>query len=83
MIKAIHVTASDDYSIYVTLEDGRKLRIDMAFIKNQSGSVVDPLKNLAEFKKVFVRNGIVTWSTGYDIDPYYLIEQGTIINKIA
>jgi hypothetical protein len=25
----------------------------------------------------------VTWTTGYDIDPYYLVEQGIVVNKTA
>jgi hypothetical protein len=83
MIRAIQVTANDDYSILVMLEDGRTLKVDMKFLKNQSGPVVESLKDVGEFKKVFVRNGIVTWSTGYDIDPYYLIEQGSVVTKTA
>ncbi len=83
MIKAIQAVANDDYTIIVTLEDGRRLKVDMSVINSQSGPVVDPLKMLTEFKKVFVRNGIVTWTTGYDIDPYFLVEQGSVIDKIA
>lgn len=83
MIKAIKVTPQDDYSIMVTLEDGRVVRFDMQFVKGLNGPVVNPLKNIDEFKKAFVRNGIVTWPSGYDIDPYYLIEESTPVNKIA
>ncbi len=83
MIKAIKVTANDDYTILVTLEDGRNLMMNMAFIKNSAGPVVEPLKELGEFKKVFIRNGIVLWPTGYDIDPYYLAEHGVASNKTA
>ncbi len=83
MIKAIQVTANDDYTILVTLEDGRIIRMDMNFIKRQQGPVVDVLKQVNEFKKVFVRNGIVTWHTGYDIDPYFLVDTGILVNKIA
>lgn len=83
MIRAIQVVAQDDFNILVTLEDGRRIKFDMNFLKNQSGPVVDPLKEVTEFKKVFVRNGIVTWTTGFDIDPYYLVEQGVVVNKTA
>ncbi|MBI4403801.1 MAG: DUF2442 domain-containing protein [Deltaproteobacteria bacterium] len=83
MIKAISVIGNDDYSIVVTLEDGRVIRMDMSFVKTLHGPVADPLKDLNEFKNVFIRNGIVTWATGYDVDPYHLIEQGTVVKKIA
>ncbi len=83
MIRAIGVVANDDYSIEVRLEDGRDLKMDMKFLTDESGPVVDPLKKIMEFKKVFIRNGIVTWPTGYDIDPYFLLEQGSIITRTA
>jgi len=83
MIKAIQVVPHDDYTIIVSLESGQVIKMDMSFIKNLTGPVVDPLKSLSEFKKVFIRNGIVTWTTGYDIDPYYLVEQGVSVSKTA
>jgi hypothetical protein len=83
MIKSIHVTANDDFTITASLEDGRVIKMDMNFIQNLNGPVVDPIKKISEFKKVFVRNGIITWSTGFDIDPYYLIEQGVVVSKTA
>jgi hypothetical protein len=78
MIKAIHVIANDDYSITVSLENGQTVHFDMNFVKAESGPIVEPLKHLEGFKKVFVRNGIVCWPTGYDIDPYFLIEQASV-----
>ena len=83
MIKAVSVNANDDFSITISLEDGRTLRLDLSNLKNETGPVVEPLKQIAEFKKVFVRNGIVTWPTGYDIDPYYLVETGVVSNQTA
>ena len=83
MIKAIHVIPNDDYTITVDLENGQTIKMDMGFIKNLTGPVVDPLKAPSEFKKVFIRNGVVTWTTGYDIDPYYLVEQGVTVSKTA
>ena len=83
MISAIRVVATEDFYIVIDLEDGRSLKLNMNYIKEESGSVVQPLKNFEEFKKVFVRNGIVTWPTGYDIDPYFLESHGTFITQTA
>jgi hypothetical protein len=83
MIKAISVEALSDYTILVSLEDGRTIKMDMNYLKSLSGPVVDPLKDPKTFKNVFVRNGIVTWKTGYDIDPYYLIETGAVVKNEA
>jgi hypothetical protein len=83
MIRAVSVRAGDDYCIVVNLEDGRVVKMDMAFIKAQSGPVVDPIKDLSEFRKAFIRDGIVTWKTGFDIDPYFLIEETEVISSEA
>jgi hypothetical protein len=83
MINAVKVVATDNYFIIIDLEDGRALKLDMNYIKNESGIVIEPLKKIDEFKKVFVKNGIVTWPTGYDIDPYFLESEGTLITKTA
>lgn len=79
MIKALSVEALNNYTILVSMEDGRTLSMDMSYLKNLSGPVVDSLKDLNGFKNVFVRNGIVTWQTGYDIDPYHLAENGIVV----
>ena len=83
MINAIKVEATDDFKIIVTLENNLVLRLDMNFIHDENGRVIDPLKDICEFKKVFVRDGIVTWPSGYDIDPYFLEDQGEPFSKIA
>lgn len=82
MTKAINVEPFNDFSIIVDLEDGRSLRMDLSHIKNLNGPVVDTLKNISEFNKVFVQDGIVTWPTGYDIDPYYILEAGIEVKKV-
>ena len=81
MIKAISVIANDDYTITVGLENGKFIKMDMSFIHKQTGPVVEPLKDIKDFKNVFICNGIVTWSTGYDIDPYFLETSGTPVEK--
>lgn len=84
MINAIKVEPTDDFKILIDLEDGRKIEFDMNYIHSENGVVIDPLKDIKNFKKVFIKNGIVTWPTGYDIDPYYLESAGTIVkNKSA
>ena len=83
MINAISVTATKDYHVIVELEDGRSFNIDMSYILSESGSVIQPLKRIEEFQKVFIQKGIVTWPSGFDIDPYYLISIGILIDKTA
>jgi hypothetical protein len=83
MIRAMSVLAFDDYTIQVSLEDGRVIKMDMGYLRNLTGPVVDPLKEPKAFRNVFVRNGVVTWHTGYDIDPYHLVDAGILVENQA
>lgn len=74
MIKAKKVIPHPDFKLTVTFEDDRECIIDMSFIFEESGPVVDPLKIYDNFRLVAVDNGVISWPTGYDIDPEYLIE---------
>ena len=83
MIRAVKVRATENFYILVNLEDGRTIKFDMQFIHKEVGPVVDPLKTPEGFLKAFVRNGVITWPSGYDIDPYFLIESGVSVEKTA
>ncbi len=72
MIKVIKVVPHPNFKLTVTFENNQISVIDMNFILNESGPVVDPLKAYENFQKVYIENGIITWPTGYDIDPAYL-----------
>lgn len=83
MINAVSVLATDDFFIIVKLADSRSIKLNMSFIHNESGSIVTPIQKIEEFKKVFIQNGIVTWPSGYDIDPYFLINNASPFTKTA
>lgn len=74
MIKAKSVIPHPNFKLTVVFENNRTSTIDLNFIFNESGPVIDPLKIYENFQKVYVENGILTWPTGYDIDPEYLEE---------
>ena len=77
MIKAISARAKGLYCIEVTLADGTVIEHDMSYLSSEHGPVVDAIKSAAEFAKVFIDRGIVSWPSGYDIDPYFLVESST------
>jgi hypothetical protein len=82
-INAISVAATEDFHLIVKLEDGRSFNFNMSYILKETGPIVQPLKNIEEFQKVFIQHGIVTWPSGFDIDPYFLIANGILIDKSA
>lgn len=39
--------------------------------------------HIAATDESICKNGIVTWPTGHDIDPYFLESEGSLITKTA
>ncbi len=74
MIKPKQVTPEKDFKLHVIFDNGKESIIDASFILLESGPVVDPLKNWEHFQKVSIVDGIISWPTGYDIAPEYLLE---------
>jgi Protein of unknown function (DUF2442) len=48
---------------------------DFSFIANESGPMLEPLKEGAFFRRVFVEDGVMTWPNGYDWDPIALHDE--------
>src|SRR6266851_2334945 len=42
---------------------------DVSFITREAGPMLEPLKDPAHFRRVFVEGGVLTWPNGYDWDP--------------
>lgn len=74
MIKPKQVIPNKDFTLQIIFDNGKKSTIDVSFILAESGEVVEPLKSWDNFQKVSIIDGIITWPTGYDISPDYLIE---------
>ena len=45
---------------------------DFSFLLDETGPMLEPLKDPAYFKRVFVEDGALTWPNGYDWDPISL-----------
>jgi hypothetical protein len=81
-----HSNASQDLTMILVREvrylGDRRLRVefsddtvgehDFSFILDENGPMLEPLKDPAYFKRVFVEDGAMTWPNGYDWDPIAL-----------
>jgi hypothetical protein len=74
VIKVKEVIPHPDFKLTVIFENGNVSSIDMNFIFHEFGPVVNPLKSYEQFRLVYLEDGIITWPTGYDIDPHHLQE---------
>ncbi len=75
MIELVEVTkvkALDDHRIWLEFSDGRAGVRDLSDVLAEGGEMVEPLRDPALFKRVFVSCGVPTWPNGFDLDAINL-----------
>ena len=75
LIKVRKAKVLGDYRLAIEFSDDTIGERDFSFIKNENGSMLEPLKEPAYFKRVFVEDGVLTWPNGYDWDPIALHDE--------
>jgi hypothetical protein len=77
MIDVRTVKVVGDYRLLIEFSNDKQGERDFAFIKAESGPMLEPLKDPAYFARVFVEDGALTWPNGYDWDPIALHDEMT------
>jgi hypothetical protein len=72
LLDVTSVTASPDYTLFLTFENGERRCFDMTPHFDQKPW--DRLKSNSQFQAAFVENGTVVWPGNIDIDPETLYE---------
>ncbi len=75
MIKVRRTRPLDGYRLLVEFSDDTVGERDFSFIIGEAGPMLEPLKDPAYFRRVFVENGVLTWPNGYDWDPIALHDE--------
>ncbi len=75
MIKVRTVKPVGDFRLAVEFSDDMRGERDFSFINQESGPMLEPLKDPAYFRRVFVEDGVPTWPNGYDWDPIALHDE--------
>lgn len=84
LIDIIGVKYIDGYKLELEFENGVKKVVDFEEdLKQRSGPVIEPLKDIEHFKRVIVNkeSGTIEWESGYDCCPSFLYERGIEIKK--
>ena len=59
----------EGYRLWLRFSDGSEGVRDFADILAAGGEVVEPIKNEAMFRRVFLSLGVPTWPSGLQLDP--------------
>ena len=79
--KMIDIKAKDDFTLECLMENGEHYIYDMSFLKEYKGGgpLIEELKDINYFKKVFLDYGHPTWPNGYDVDSAVVPMEGKLI----
>jgi Protein of unknown function (DUF2442) len=72
MIKVVKLKCLGGYRLRATFSDGMAGEYDFSVIVAESGPMVEPLRDLAYFARVFLEDGAPTWPNGFDAAPAWL-----------
>jgi hypothetical protein len=72
LIKIIKAEPRGDYRVQVWFSNGEAGERDFADLVAGGGEVVEPLRDPAQFARVFVQNGVLAWPSGFDLDAIAL-----------
>jgi hypothetical protein len=69
MIKVTKIKYLGAYRLRATFSDGMIGEYDFSTLVGGGGPVVEPLRDLGYFARVFLEDGAPTWPNGFDICP--------------
>lgn len=72
LIKVRYAKPTEGYRLQVEFSDDTAGECDLGFIVEETGPMLEALKDTDYFRRVFVENGVPTWPNGYDWDPIAL-----------
>jgi len=75
LIKVRRAKAVGGYRLAIEFSDDTVGERDFSFITDETGPMLEPLKDPAYFGRVFVEGGVMTWPNGYDWDPIALHDE--------
>ena len=71
-VKVVQLKPQDDYRLWVRFSDGTEGVRDYSDMIEEGGPMVEPLRDQAVFKKVFISFGVPSWPNGFDVDAINL-----------
>jgi hypothetical protein len=86
IVKVVETRALDDRRLWLRFSNGQEGVRDFADILAEGGVMVEPLRDPAMFRRVFLEFGTPSWPNGYDIDPialYREMEAAGLLSQVA
>ncbi len=72
LIDVLEVRALDDHRLWIRFSNGTQGVHDFADMLAKGGVMVEPLRDPAMFRRVFIELGALVWPSGFDLDSIAL-----------
>lgn len=70
-----HVKALDGRRLWLRFSNGREGVRDLEDVLAEGGVMVEPLRDAAQFQRVFIECGVPAWPNGFDLDAIALYRE--------
>ena len=74
MIKLIEARYQGEFQVSLRFSDGKQGVFDGRELLKRSGPLLEPLRDEAYFKRVFIDAGALSWPNGLELSPVRLHE---------
>jgi Protein of unknown function (DUF2442) len=75
LIDVVRVEPRGGYRLDLAFSDGSEGERDFADLIAEGGEMVEPLRDVAFFARVFLDDGVLTWPNGFDLDSIALHQE--------
>jgi Protein of unknown function (DUF2442) len=75
MIKISKIDWLAGYRLRFRFSDDSVGEYDFSALVNENGPMIEPLRDLVYFKRVFLEHGAPTWPNGFDAAPAWLYRE--------
>ena len=72
LVDVIRLRPLDGHRLWLRFTDGSEGVRDLSDVISHEGPMIEPLRDPAYFKRVFIEMGVPTWPNGFDLDPINL-----------
>jgi hypothetical protein len=87
MVDVLKIKGLDGYRVWLRFTDGQEGIWDMRAMVEEGGPMLEPLRDMTFFKRVFVEYGAPTWPNGFDVDAANLYarlrDAGLLASSVA
>jgi Protein of unknown function (DUF2442) len=86
MIGVVGARRLGGHTLEIEFSDGTVAVRDFSFLLGRTGPMVEPLRDPADFARVFIDDGALSWPNGYDWDPIALhseMEAAGLLHRVA